>query len=159
MTQSCELVAAIPQVQFELFVITIFVGSRWWWLKLEGGFKRIHTWIINTKNFGEHNGASMQVLWTGRMVATHQIFSHEAHKTMNWKTLMLRCCFNFEANWKVYKWEQWGLGTCTTLTLTSMWMILWFHPHPIWYCKIILNPSLIIKILEWLLDLFHLIFY
>jgi hypothetical protein len=100
----------------------------------------------------------MQALWIGRMAVPHQIFINEACKVMSWKTLMLRCCFNVETKGTFYKWEQQGLGTCTRLTLTSKWMILWFHPHPIPYCKTILNPSLIPKILEWILDGFHLIF-
>jgi hypothetical protein len=37
-------------------------------------------------------------------------------------------------------------------------MMLWFHPHPIQYYKTIFNQSLITKILEWVLDLFHLVF-
>jgi hypothetical protein len=84
----------------------------------EGGSKCTHTWTVGTKNFGKHNGASMQALWTKKMVATHQIFSKEACKMMSWKTLMLHCCFNLEAKWKVYKWEKHGFETCIRLTLT-----------------------------------------
>jgi hypothetical protein len=159
MTQSCELVATTPQVRFELFTTTILAGRRRWWPKLEGKLKHIHTWTVGAKNFGRHNGASMQALWTKRMAVTCQIFSNKACKVMNWKTLMLCCCFNLEVKWKVYNWEQWGLRTCTRPTLTSSQMILWFHPHLIRYYKTILNPSLITKIMEWALDLFHLIFY
>jgi len=158
MTWSCKLVVINAQVQFGLFAISILAGRKQWWLKLEGGLKCIHTWMACTKNFGEHNGTSMQALWTRRMVVARQICNNEAHKTMSWKTLMLCCCFNLEIKWKVYKWEQWGLGTCIKLTLTSSQMILWFHQHPTWCCKTILIPSLIVKIPEWVLDSFHLIF-
>jgi hypothetical protein len=91
-----------------------------------------------------------------KKAVAHQIFSNKAHKVMNWKTLMLCCYFNLEAKGNVYKWEQRGLGTCTRLTLISSQMMLWFHPHPIWYCKIILNPT---KTLEWVLDGFSFDFW
>jgi hypothetical protein len=159
MTWSCEFATITPQAWFELFATTILVGRRRWRPKFEGKLMCIHTWTIGTKNFSRHNGASMQALWIRRMVVTHQIFNNKACEVMNWKTLMLHCCFNLQVKGKVYKWEQRGLRTCTKLTLTSKWTILWFHPHPIPYCKTILNPSLIPKILEWVLDGFHLIFY
>lgn len=158
MTWSCELATTTPQVWFELFMTTILVGRRQWQRKFKGKHKHIHTWTTGAKNFGKHNGTSMQLLWTRRMVATCWIFSNETLKVMNWKTLMLCCYFNLEVKWKVYKSEYWGFETCTWLTLISSQMILQFHPHPIQYCKTILNPSVIAKILEWVLDLFHLTF-
>jgi len=131
MTRSCELATITPQVWFELFMTTILASRKQWRSKLKNEFKCIHTWIVGAKNFGGHNGASMQALWTKRMAMARQIFSNEARKVMSWKTLMLRCCFNFETKWKAYKWEQWGFEKCTKLNLTSNKMLLWFHPHPI----------------------------
>jgi hypothetical protein len=157
MTWSCELAVVTPQVQFELFTTTILVGRRRWWLKLKGGLKRIHIWIVGTKIFGGHNGTLMWALWTGIMVVVRQIFSNKACKVMNWKTLMLCCCFNLEAKGNVYKWEQHGLETHTRLILLP---IKWSYDFIHIQSDIVLQYwiQLIFKTLEWVLDGFHLIF-